>query len=802
MPEGVTIEVEGTDGAIERFVDTLLQAPPPQAVIRTVTRCRVAPQGETRFHIAQSVQDGVLQASLPPDLATCNDCVRELRDRADRRFRYPFINCTNCGPRYTIVQALPYDRERTGMAGFTMCAECSREYHDPGDRRFDAQPNACARCGPHLQLIDAHAAPLPGDAIEQTARLLHEGAIVAIKGLGGFHLACDGRSDAVVARLRTRKRRPARALAVMCADIPQVERHVICTPHHRTQLQSPAAPIVICERRAHSGLSHHLSPDTSDLGVLLPYTPVHHLLCQAFGHPLVMTSANMHNEPLVTDREGLHTLLGPVADAALVHDRPIVHRCDDSVLTLVNEEPLFFRRSRGFVPEPLDLPADGPPVLACGAQQKTLVCLCTGRCAYLSPHIGDLDSFGVYAYYRELIEEMQRLFAVTVQVLAHDMHPDYASTRYAHYRAGHHVQSSHAQWSKEEANAHAAAHNAHCASGASGVCPEGGHRIEPAAARAGTGRKHTGGDRLTISVPRLSAQTGGVRTCAVQHHHAHIAGCMAEHGLDGPVIGVALDGTGYGDDGTIWGGEFLITHYTHYLRAGHFRACPMPGGDAAVKQPARMALAYAVCDSGLDIDELPAPLVDHLGAQQARTLVAAAQKGINAPLTSSCGRLFDAVAALCGVCMEADYDGQAPIRLQQRCAQDVHGHYPYTCASRQDGRVVLVFSDTIRRIVAEVHRGMAPGVIAARFHNTVVDAVVAVCRTIRTQHELHRVALSGGVFQNTRILDGVRVRLQQEGFDVFAHRLQPPNDACIAFGQAVVARARMCRPESSPYPHR
>ncbi len=717
MPGGVEIELEGGAEAITNCMETLQNSPPVQARIETIDTTRIEVQQDTEFDIVQSGTHGNIFPLLPPDLATCEDCCRELFDACDRRYRYPFINCTNCGPRYTIVRSLPYDRHRTSMHAFEQCARCTREYHDPADRRFDAQPNACADCGPQLQYIDAGGSPMGGDPVDRAARALNQGGIVAVKGLGGYHLCCNGLDAEAVTSLRSRKKRPHKACALMCASLDEAMQYCECNEHQRSELVSVAAPIVICARKRGCALPRHISPDTNDIGIMLPYTPLHHLLCRAAGVPLVMTSANLHNEPLIIDETQLRELLGPVADAALIHNRSIVHRCDDTVLTRTSKGTrLFFRRSRGFVPDALSLLDKGPPVLGCGAHQKVVAALSCDERVYLSPHIGDMSSYPVQAYYTQTVDEMKALFGITPSIIAHDMHPQYATTRYAH------------RWKD-------------------------------------------------------------VTRCEVQHHHAHIASCMTEHHLSQRVIGVALDGTGYGDDGTIWGGEFLLTDLCDYRRVAHFAEYMMPGADAAVREPIRMALSCCAQERGMHVHALPGWLVTRFGEDQTRILLRAMQRGINSPYTSSCGRLFDAVAALCGVCDRTTYDGQAAVRLQHLCEPSRHRAYPFDIQS-YDTKDILVFSPMFDALIKDIDAHENVSVIASRFHATVIAAVTAECERLRQRYAIDTVVLSGGVFQNMVILEGITRQLENSDFRVYSHELQPPNDACIGCGQVAVALAK------------
>jgi hydrogenase maturation protein HypF len=714
---GVDIELEGAPGAVNEFLEDLVAEAPPLAHIDHVQVDEVEPQGHRAFEIDRS-RDGEGFQPISPDVATCAECQREIVDPGDRRFGYPFTNCTHCGPRFTIIRAIPYDRPNTTMAGFTMCRECRMEYENPGDRRFHAQPNACAACGPKLVLADAQGRPLAGDPLAEARRLLAAGRIVAIKGIGGFHLACDGTDEAAVRRLRERKGREAKPLAIMVSDLAAAQRLCVISDEERMLLGSPARPIVILAARSGSGVAPSVAPGLGDLGVMLPYSPLHHLLWGGRGRcpeALVLTSGNRSEEPIATDNADALARLGMIADAFLLHDRPIQTRCDDSVTRRTAGAELPIRRARGYAPFPVRLPFETQPILACGAELKSTVCVARGPYAFLSPHIGDLENYETYASYVRMIDHMMTLFRVRPAAVAHDLHPGYLSTRYA-------------------------------------------LGLDPA-------------------LPRV----------AVQHHHAHVAACMAEHRLTGPVIGVAFDGTGYGTDGRIWGGEFLVADYMDFERAAHLAYVPLPGGDLAVREPFRMALAHlARAFGGWD----PAlPPVAATTDEERRIIARQIERGVNAPLTSSMGRLFDAVASLLGVRHRARYEAQAAIELEAFAAQGDHGEYPVELDAGEPA--VIDPAPVIRGIVRDLERGVTGPVVAARFHATVVAVILRVCERLRGRAGLDRVVLSGGVFQNVRLLGGTRRALAGAGFEVFSHHLVPANDGGIALGQAAVAHARL-----------
>ncbi len=725
--QGVVIEVEGERGGIERFLGQLQAEPPPQAVIERVETSLLPPVGYSSFVIEAS-RDGSEFVLISPDICICGDCLRELRDPGDRRYRYPFINCTNCGPRFTIINDIPYDRPKTTMRVFAMCPDCDREYHDPADRRFHAQPNACPVCGPRVTLAVNGAAPpqAPDEPIESARRLLAEGAIVSVKGLGGFHLACDATNPEAVATLRERKHRVDKPFAVMSLDVETVRRYCEVQEGEAQLLESPARPIVLLRRRPECTIAPDVAPGNSYLGVMLPYTPLHYLLLGGVGEPspppplaLVMTSGNMSEEPIAIGNQEARQRLSALADYFLLHDRDIHVRCDDSVTRLFRGKEAILRRSRGYAPFPVRLNLEMAEVLACGAELKNTFCLTKGTYAFLSQHIGDMENYETYASYQQSIDHFQRLFRVEPRAVAYDLHPNYLATRYA---------------------------------------------LELAAER-------------------------GLRTVPVQHHHAHVAACMAENGVTEPVIGVAFDGTGYGSDGRIWGGEFLLADCRRFRRLAHFRYVPLPGGEAAIKRPYRMAVSHLLSALGEEALELPLPLWSMLEPGElalVRRLMAAE---VNSPLTSSCGRLFDAISALVGVRGVVNYEGQAAIELEMLAAEGVDDAYPWRLLRRTP--MVIDPAPLVRGVVADLLAGVEVGVISARFHNTIAAIVATVCSAARQRTGVGRVALSGGCFQNVYLLGRTIDALEREGFEVLTHHLVPANDGGIALGQAVVANGRL-----------
>lgn len=718
----VEILAEGPAEALEAFTAAIASEPPPLARVDSVVSRPARPAGLTSFAVEESSADGPhADGMVPPDVATCGACLAELLDPTDRRHRYPFVNCTDCGPRFTIIESLPYDRERTSMKAFPMCPACAREYGDPSDRRFHAEPVACADCGPRLSLVDAqgrlHPAVEPEpDPIRAAAGLLREGAVIAVKGLGGFQLACDATNEAVVAELRVRKRRPDKPFAVMVATLEEARRWFAPGPEEEAALAGAAAPIVLVRDRGL--LAGAVAPGHARQGVMLPSTPLHHLLLRDVGRPLVMTSGNRSDEPICTGNEEALDALGAVADAFMVHDRGIISRYDDSVAVLWRGAPVVLRRARGLAPAPLRLAERIAPTLGVGAELHAAFCLAREDRAFLSQHVGDLDSESTIAAYHEALDRYRTLFGVEPEVVAHDLHPDFASTRFA--------------------------------------------------------------------------ESLGLPVVAVQHHHAHVAAVMAEHGLRGSVLGVAFDGFGLGDDGTAWGGEFLVCDAAHAARVGHLRVVRQPGGDAAVRRPVRMALAHAA-DAG--VLDLALPLVagsGHPGSLDARerdVALAQAETGLASPLTSSAGRLFDAVAALAGVCRRATYDGQPAMLLEQAADPSETGEYPIE-VTEVDGRLVIDTRPLIAAVVSDLRDAVGVPAVAARFHRAVAAGIERVCLVVREGGGPERVCLAGGVFQNDILRSDVVERLERNDFKVFVPREAPSGDGGLSLGQVLVAHGR------------
>jgi len=691
---GLIAEVEGDDAAIAAFLQALQTEHPPPAWIQN---CAVTPlplNGDREFRIRPSVAETGKFALISPDLATCAECLADCTDADNRRYGYAFTNCTNCGPRYTIIRDIPYDRPNTTMATFTMCARCRAEYEDPANRRFHAQPNACRECGPSVSA-----------EIAEAQRRLAEGEILAIKGLGGFHLACDARSAAAVGRLRARKRRSDKPFAVMARDLEAARELCVVDDASARVLSGPRHPIVILPRREGAGLPEGIAPGNPTLGVMLPYTPLHHLLFRSAAFTaLVMTSGNLSEEPIVVENHDARERLGKVADWFLTHNRDIYMRADDSLVRMFEGEERVMRRSRGYAPQTLDLGRSLPELLACGGELKNAFCLTKGSHAILSQHIGDLENYETLVFFEETLANLKKLFRVAPRAVAYDLHPGYLSTKYA-----------------------------------------------------------------------LGLE--GLEKIGVQHHHAHVASCMAEHGLSGEVIGVAMDGTGYGLDGAIWGGEFLIASYAAFTRRAHLRYVPLAGGDAAVREPWRSALGYAGAEERLA----------GVPEQRVRAVRRMIETGINTVMTSSCGRLFDAVAALTGLRYEVNFEGQAAIELEAIVDTRCEERYDFAISGEE-----LDFRPMMQRIVQE--EAPAP-VVAARFHNTLAAAIHEMCLLIRRESGLARVCLSGGTFQNMRLLGLTARALRASGFQLFLQRNVPPNDGGIALGQAVIAAEWMKRGE-------
>ncbi len=655
-------------------------------------------------------------------MATCDACLTELADPGDRRYRYPFINCTDCGPRFTIVRGVPYDRPLTTMAGFEMCAECQAEYDDPLDRRFHAQPNACPACGPTARLVPGTVPGTEGeDAVAQAASMLAGGAILAAKGIGGYHLACEAANEQAVAALRARKHREEKPFALMAPSAEAALELADLTPDDLELLQGRERPIVIAPRREGAQIAPSVAPTSADLGVMLPYAPLQHLLLSDFDGTLVMTSANLSDEPIAFEDEDARDRLGGIADAFLTHDRPIETRTDDSVVRSLRGRQIMLRRSRGYVPRSIPLPLESAQILGCGAELKSTFCVAKGSRAWPSHHIGDLKNWETLSAFREGIEHFQRLFAVEPEVIAHDLHPDYLSTRYAHERA--------------DADA-------------------------------------------------------GLVAVGVQHHHAHLAACLAEHGETGKALGVIFDGTGYGSDGTVWGGELLAGDIADSARVGMFMPVRLPGGDRAVQKPWRMAASWLSHAFDEELPPVPEALRDEIGDEDWEAVAGIVQTGAGSPVTTSAGRLFDAVAALCGVRVRVSYEGQAAAELEGLADPTESGAYEVSLEGGGHAPLLLDPRGAIREIIGDLDAGVETATVAARFHNGLAQGAAKAAGTACSAHGLDLVVLSGGVFQNRLLLEKTLEALRATGLRTLAPVLLPPNDGGIAFGQVAAAMAR------------
>jgi hydrogenase maturation protein HypF len=710
--EGVLIEVEGDDSLLAEFLCLLEQDAPPLAIISSVVSVEIPPLHSSCFTIIES-SAGSGNTLISPDTDVCPDCLLELFDPSGRRYRYPFINCTNCGPRYSIITAIPYDRPNTTMSGFPLCPDCEKEYRDPSDRRFHAQPIACPHCGPRLQLFGAAGEPLSSDPLDTAVKMLHEGAIVAVKGIGGYHLAVDPFNETAVRELRRRKKRDEKPFALVTGSIEKARELAYISRTEELLLAGRERPIMLLRKQPGNRIAPEVAPANDYFGIMLPSSPLHYLLLRDNFDALVMTSANLSDDPVIyRDADALKQLSG-VADFFLAHDREIIAPSDDSVIRVFRTHPLMMRRSRGYVPRPVMIPGVNNSVLALGAELKSAVCLATGDQAFLSRHLGDLKSAATLASFPESIAALEEITGIFPEIVAHDLHPDYHSTVFA------------------------------------------------------------------ATLPK--------KKIAVQHHHAHLASCMAENRLEGEVIGIILDGAGYGADGTIWGGEFLTGGYSSFSRAGHLRHMAMPGGDPAAREPYRMAISLLFQLYGDKLFEFPLQAIREIPAGERKIFLQMLDKGINSPMTSSCGRLFDAVAALLGIRSRMSYEGQAAIELEGAAEDGVPGTpYPFSIDTA-DGLTTLDWRPALKALLAGMSSGCKVADIAATFHHSLALASVAVCQEIRSSSGLGRVVLSGGVFQNRLLSEEMVTLLEKEGFEVYTHRLVPPNDGGVALGQAMIA---------------
>ena len=717
--DGVLIEVEGEEEALDDFLIRIRSNAPPLSRIERIRAVPLPEIGYRDFVIRESVGREHRSTLISPDVGICSDCLAEVFSISDRRYRYPFTNCTNCGPRFTIVEDVPYDRERTTMARFPMCPECRKEYENPTDRRFHAQPNACPACGPKVTLMEATGATVEcEDPIGRTAELLREGRIVAVKGLGGFHLACDAYNPDAVTALRRRKYREDKPFAVMAPDLDAVRTLCVVELCEEELLSCPRRPIVLLRKRPGCAVASDVAPNQNFLGVMLPYTPLHHLLLadmrDALARPvIVLTSGNLSDEPIAYENEEALSRLKDLARYFLIHDRDIHTRCDDSVTRAMDGREMIIRRSRGYVPQPIGLSFTVPrPILACGAELKNTFCLAKDRFAFPGHHIGDLENVETLGAFERGIEHFERLFDIEPEVVAYDLHPEYLSTKYALFREG-------------------------------------------------------------------------VRKVGVQHHHAHIASCLADNGTDRTVIGVAFDGTGYGTDGRVWGGEFLIADFERFERVAHLGYMPMPGGEGAIREPWRMASAYLHRTFGPEFTDLDIEFTRGIDRNRWRVLARAIDARINSPYTSSMGRAFDAVSSLLGIRDQIRYEGQAAIELEMAADEACSDRYEWE--TEEDGsQMVVGLAPVFRGLVEDLQRGDSVGILSARFHNTVAALTIETCRRIRRRTAVKDVALSGGVFQNVFLLTRTLRGLRDAGFQVYTHHQVPTNDGGISLGQVAI----------------
>lgn len=766
---GVFIEVEGSEPDLSRFLKRLPAEKPPRSIIYTLESDWLEPVGYTRFEIRHSDSRGVKTALVLPDIATCPACLAEVLNPADRRYRYPFTNCTNCGPRFSIIQALPYDRPNTTMRHFIMCPDCQAEYDNPLNRRFHAQPNACPVCGPQLDLrftnddlqvdfasdqsvrLNSKPKIVSREALRQTAAALRAGQIVAVKGLGGFHLMVDAANAEAVGRLRERKPRRDKPFAVMARNLDQMRRLCKISAQAEAMLTSPEAPIVLLPQLSGAPIAENIAPGNPNLGIMLPYTPLHHLLLEEIGRPVVATSGNLTDEPICIDENEAIERLGHIADLFLVHNRPIERHVDDSVAWVMAGELRLLRRARGYAPLPVRVPQPVPAILAVGAHLKNTVALSVERQVFISQHIGDLETAESMAAFERVIADFLRLYEATPVAIAHDMHPDYLSTR----------------WAQQDF----------------------GSMISDLALNDDAKSK-------------IEHRTSRIKMIPVQHHHAHLAACLAENGVEEPALGVIWDGTGYGLDGTVWGGEFLLGDAANFERVAHLRPFRLPGGEAAVKEPRRVALALLwelYGEDALERDEL-AP-IRAFQPHERQVLAQMLKRDLNSPLTTSAGRLFDGIAALLNLRQQVSFEGQAAMALEFAADTAVDEAYPITILNDKDrgmeeenaefsphpSALILDWGPLVEAVLADLRRGIEPGIISARFHNALVELILAVGE--RVGHP--RVALSGGCFQNRLLTERTAQRLKRAGFEVLLHRQVPPNDGGISLGQIAVAAAQL-----------
>jgi len=712
--DGVIIEVQGFGENIDNFSNAISSEAPPISLISNIQTNEIPLKSESNFSIVQSEKNTSISTLISPDVAVCSDCVGELLNPNDRRFLYPFINCTNCGPRYTIIENIPYDRPFTSMRHFELCPDCHNEYDDPNNRRFHAQPNACPDCGPHVQLHDSDGSIISIDnPIQETVKRIHNGKIIAIKGLGGFHLAVDANNSKSVKKLRKRKLREEKPLAIMVKSIDEAKIFCHINPDEAKALSSIQSPIVLLKKRRNIPIIDEVAPRNDRIGIMLPYTPLHHILFHYGAPHLIMTSANLTEEPICIENEEAFSRLNGIADYFLTHNRDIYIRSDDSVVIHLNEKIHPIRRSRGFAPSPIFVNSKGPTVLAVGGELKNTVCLLKDEKAFVSQHIGDLENMEAFNFFTQTIDHLQRIFESKPESIAYDFHPEYLSTK----------------WVKEQTD---------------------------------------------------------IPTLGIQHHHAHLASCMAENHLKDSVIGIIMDGTGYGTDGTIWGGEILIGDYSGFQRFAHFEPMPLPGGDAAIKAPWRTAVAYLQKTFG----ELPdLPFIENLNSSPIVELI---EKNVNCPITTSCGRLFDAVAAMSGGLQTIRYEGQAAIEFMQKSNNLDVQPFDFDIKRIDDIRHMLI-SPIIRNVVNGIQHGESINQLSNRFHKTLIDLFVHTVKIAKDETGISNIVLSGGVFQNHVLFEGIIPKLQYENFNVFTHNKVPMNDGGLSLGQAMITRKQLTK---------
>ncbi len=720
--EDVKIEIQGESKDLKRFLSELQNNAPPLAHIESISVTYHPPAEYTSFEIRHSIAEEGKYQPVSPDIATCQACLEEIFSPEDRRYHYPFTNCTNCGPRFTIIEDVPYDRPNTTMGSFIMCPDCKAEYDNPLDRRFHAQPNACPKCGPRLELLDAKGNHVEtSDVIVTASQFLKHGKIIAIKGLGGFLLACDATNEKAVKVLRQRKRRPFKPLAIMLTDTEEARMHCLVSEAEEELLTSPQSPIALLQWKPESTVCQAVAPNLKYLGVMMPYTPLHHLLLREVGLPLVMTSGNISEEPIAKDNDEAIRRLSGIADYFLVHNRDIYARYDDSVTLVERGTAQITRRARSYAPYPIQLNFKAKQVLGCGAEEKNTFCLTKDSHAFVSQHIGDMENLETLEHFENTLSLYKRLFRIEPETIAYDLHPEYLSTKYA---------------------------------------------LE------------------------LGSQLSNLNLVPVQHHHAHIVSCMADNGVESPIIGVALDGTGYGSDGRIWGGEFLVADYKGFQRMGHLEYLPLPGGAAAIKKPYRTAAGYLIRLLGENALKHQLAFLKQINSVEIELIKRQIQNDLNSPLCSSMGRLFDAVSALIDVRGEIDYEGQAAVELEMIAYNgydevDNKG-YPYSIIDN-DGVNIIQLKELLSSIVEDLYRGVSKTTISAMFHNTVANMICEMCKLIAKRTGINQVALSGGVFQNRLLLRKAVPLLEAAGLSVLTHKHVPCNDGGISLGQSVIA---------------